>query len=236
MTSRTIGKNTLDRIALVNIDHYQKSELVHFEKFKAYMAHHADSLTCLEFRTHETLGLSPRPQIPVSDLRNMHTLAPNLEKLAMDLDRNGTWPMEVLDAIVEGAPASLKNLTLYLELTSDCKHQQGEIFSYPLSGEDQACSGIDWYRQPILNAETATPLFHRLISKAHEAGKPPLTTVKFRSGYWGRIVEGSGLRLAWPWLKDRQMYNYNGDITCTIELGGGIRSSPRDPSQYYGKH
>ncbi|KAK8130837.1 hypothetical protein PG984_007275 [Apiospora sp. TS-2023a] len=236
----TLGKNTLDRISLINSDQNQESELVHFDKFKAYMAHHMDSLTSLEFRTHETLGLSPRPQIPMSDLRNLHALAPNLEELTMDLHRNGTWPMEVLDAIVEGAPASLKNLTLYLELTSDCRHQQGEVFGYQLNNAPQ-CLGINRYRQPILNAESATLLFNHLVSKAHEAGKPALMTARFRTGYWGRIVEGAGLRLAYPWIQDQQINHRNGDVTCTMlrddgsryELGGGICSSPRDPSKYY---
>ncbi|KAK7931770.1 hypothetical protein PG985_002482 [Apiospora marii] len=237
-----LGKNTLHRIALVNNDPYQESEFVHFDKFKAYMAHHADSLKSLEWRMHETHGTLGLSQIPMSDLRNLHTLAPNLEELTMDLNRNGTWPMEVLDAIVEGAPASLKNLTLYLELTSDCRHQQ-DVFLWGSSDDAQGeCLGIDRYRQPILNAETATPLFNHLIHKAHEAGKPALTTAKFRSGYWGRIVQGGGLILGYPWLEEQQKKNFNGDVTCTMlrddgsryELGGGICSSPRDPSKYYG--
>ncbi|KAK7992071.1 hypothetical protein PG988_000865 [Apiospora saccharicola] len=170
-----VGKNTLDRMALINSDQNQESELVHFDKFKAYMAHHMDSLTSLEFRTHEALGLSPRPQIPISDLRNLNTLAPSLEELTMDLHRNGTWPMEVLDVIVEGASTSLKSLTFYLELTSDCRHQQGEVSGYQLNNAPQ-CFGINRYRQPILNAESAMLLFNHLISKAHEAGKPTMTT------------------------------------------------------------
>lgn len=233
-----LGKNTLHRIALVNNDPYQESESVHFDKFKAYMAHHADSLKSLEWRMHETHGTLGLSQIPLSDLRNLHTLAPNLEELTMDLDRNGTWPMEVLDAIVEGAPASLKNLTLYLELTSDCRHRQDSIIWDSSDDAQEGCMGIDQYRQPILTAETATPLFNHLIRKAHEAGKPALTMAKFRSGYWGRRVDGGGYILDYPWLVDQQINSCNGDVTCTMlrddgsryELGGGICSSPRIPN------
>ncbi|KAK8120191.1 hypothetical protein PG999_004311 [Apiospora kogelbergensis] len=225
-----LGQNTLERISFVTHDllYDIPDKVTSFAETRPWILHHSESLRSLEWRVRETLGISPRPMIPLADLRDMHTLAPNLQELSIDLDPNGTWPWEMLDAIVEGAPASLKNLTMYLQLASDCKHHQGEFgHSSVTNGEvpPRCCTGIDEYRQPALTVRSATAMFEHLMMKTGEVGKPGLTAVTFRSGYWGPRSEGmlggSG------WLESQR----NGNIMCTPMLQGGddrdeLRSGP----------
>ncbi|KAK8098527.1 uncharacterized protein PG998_014013 [Apiospora kogelbergensis] len=226
----SLGQNTLERISFVTHDllYDIPDKVTSFAETRPWILHHSESLRSLEWRVRETLGISPRPMIPLADLRDMHTLAPNLQELSIDLDPNGTWPWEMLDAIVEGAPASLKNLTMYLQLASDCKHHQGEFgHSSVTNGEvpPRCCTWIDEYRQPALTVRSATAMFEHLMMKTGEVGKPGLTAVTFRSGYWGPRSEGmlggSG------WLESQR----NGNIMCTPMLQGGddrdeLRSGP----------
>lgn len=68
---------------------------------------------------------------------------------------------------------TLTNLTLHLNLASNCKphcqwwdHRQDDHHG----GEEAPCEGIDLYEQPLLNTTTATMVFEFLCTE--KVGQP----------------------------------------------------------------
>ncbi|KAI3528354.1 hypothetical protein CSPX01_16276 [Colletotrichum filicis] len=143
---------------------------------------HGRSLTHLEWRTPESLE-SKRPALPSEVMRDLHNLAPNLQSLAIDLNRNGTWPWEDLRALSLGLPAGLTNLTLYLEIASECRRQQGPYD--PVRCED-ACGPVEQLASPLLTATSALQVARFIRHYA----KSPLASINFFAGDWTRPWDG----------------------------------------------
>ncbi|KAK1706332.1 hypothetical protein BDP67DRAFT_582500 [Colletotrichum lupini] len=143
---------------------------------------HGRSLTHLEWRTPESLE-SKRPALPSKVMRDLRNLAPNLQSLTIDLNRNGTWPWEDLRALSLGLPAGLTNLTLYLEIASECRRQQGPYD--PVRCED-ACGPVEQLASPLLTATSALQVARFIRHYA----KSPLASINFFAGDWTRPWDG----------------------------------------------
>ncbi|KAK1519691.1 uncharacterized protein CCOS01_11342 [Colletotrichum costaricense] len=143
---------------------------------------HGRSLTHLEWRTPESLE-SKRPALPSEVMRDLRNLAPNLQSLTIDLNRNGTWPWEDLRALSLGLPAGLTNLTLYLEIASECRRQQGPYD--PVRCED-ACDPVEQLASPLLTATSALQVARFIRHYA----KSPLASINFFAGDWTRPWDG----------------------------------------------
>ncbi|KAK7443668.1 hypothetical protein CaCOL14_012317 [Colletotrichum acutatum] len=172
--------------------------------------HHGRSLTHLEWRTPESLE-SKRPALPREVLRDLRNLAPNLQSLTIDLNRNGTWPWEDLRALALGLPAGLTNLTLYLEIASECRRQQGP---YDAVRCEDTCGPVEQLASPLLTATSALQVARFIRHYA----KNSLTSINFFAGDWARPWDGP---INMPtWLDGRR-----GWIACGTE--GGEREELR---------
>ncbi|KAI3558489.1 hypothetical protein CABS03_08555 [Colletotrichum abscissum] len=176
---------------------------------------HGRSLTHLEWRTPESLE-SKRPALPSEVMRDLRNLAPNLQSLTIDLNRNGTWPWEDLRALSLGLPAGLTNLTLYLEIASECRRQQGPYD--PVRCED-ACGPVEQLASPLLTATSALQVARFIRHYA----KSPLASINFFAGDWTRPWDGP---INVPtWLDGRRSW-----VACGTNGGEdeGLRCSGMD--------
>ncbi|KAK8879978.1 hypothetical protein PGQ11_001272 [Apiospora arundinis] len=218
-----LGKDRLKQIAISTNDGYYNSykdeQLISFDDARPWIEHHAGSLTSLEWRTHKQEDLSNRPMIPLADLRTMRTLAPNLQELSTDVDHNDdVCPWDTLDAIAEGAPTSLNNLTLHLDLSHDCT-PHGTVSDDDVPPPCWCTSIGRQYREPPLTVKSAEAMCNHLVKKADDAGTlPGLTTVVFKSGWWENVSDynlyGGG-----SWLQSKIAQSRNGNVTCTVLRG-----------------
>ncbi|KAK1625119.1 hypothetical protein BDP81DRAFT_397896 [Colletotrichum phormii] len=174
------------------------------------LEHHGRSLTHLEWRTPESLE-SKRPVLPKEVLRDIRNLAPNLQALTIDLNRNGTWPWEDLRAISSGLPSAVTNLTLYLEVASECRRQQGPYDPIRCEG---TCGPAEQLAKPLLTATSALQVA-RFIRHYAESS---LTSINLFAGDWTRTWDGP---INMPtWLDSRRAW-----IACGAE--GGEREELR---------
>lgn len=166
-------RNSLKRLSWTEPDLYDGDGL------RKVLEHHGQTLTSLEWRDAERED-ARRPVFSVEQLRDIAAHAPALESLTIDLNRNGTWPMEELDAVVESFP-KLKNLTIYFELVSDCYRNKESDYERSKTCSEQDCSGWDIFEKPLLDHKEAESLFEHLRKKKIGV---ELDSVTFRAGDW----------------------------------------------------
>lgn len=154
--------------------------------FDRVLKHHGSSLRSLEWRHFDNRHLTARPVLSASHLYHLGTLAPNLEKLTIDMNRNGTWPLESLRAVASSLPKSA-DLTVYFEML-EC---------------DPSCNGMKQFAEPLLNVSEATKMFQFL--RENKRGDE-LATALFRPGDWdpepgGRYYRTEGVNYPTAWAK-----------------------------------
>ncbi|KAK1997671.1 hypothetical protein LX36DRAFT_61411 [Colletotrichum falcatum] len=178
------------------------------------LRHHAQSLKSLEWREPESNYRQRRVMTP-GEIAELGRMAPNLERLTLDVNRNGTWPLEHLEALATSFP-NVVNVTIFLEIASECRRQleSSEGYKGPRwkENEPEACGGIDSMAQPLLDRPGAATLFEFLREK--KAGAD-LTKVVFYAGDWTRPWDGALAEE--QWLDGRQAF-----IVCEALVDDGI--------------
>ncbi|KAF6802998.1 hypothetical protein CSOJ01_11217 [Colletotrichum sojae] len=85
------------------------------------LRHHAASLRSLEWREPEA-DFRQRRVMTADQLAALGSMAPDLRKLTIDMNQNGTWPYEHLEVLATKFP-KLTNATIFMEMTSECRRQ-----------------------------------------------------------------------------------------------------------------
>ena len=94
-----------------------------------------------------------RPMLSTTQIAEMRASCPNLVDLGLDIDRNGTWPVEIFDAIV--SIPTLQSLSLILEIGADLHEHDGGLYSYNPEGLD----GEGPFREPRMSLSASEALF-----------------------------------------------------------------------------
>lgn len=198
-----------------------------------WLRHGGLQLEDLEFRGVESTYRDSREVLPVSHLRAIAASAPNIRRLAIDLDRDdGIWPEEELTVLATEFPA-LESLTLYVEMSSECSQQVDQFMNSQyttqpgyssmedIEVEDQEeaeeeeqsswlCIGDDRFAKPLVNENTVAEVFTLMRRLNVESGRGKLREVNLRSGEWPRSWDGP---LHDPsWLEGRKAW-----AKCWIE-------------------
>ncbi|KAH8894348.1 hypothetical protein GQ53DRAFT_745054 [Thozetella sp. PMI_491] len=134
----------------------------------------------------DELWVYPRPMLSLEQLQQVTSNAPKLQSLVIDMSRNGTWPWEHFETIAASL-LDLKNLTLYLDLASECRHHWH--FEYDIRARcREGCDGVNQYQQPMLNSTTAAKVAEFL--RDYNTGGA-LEQVVLRSGDWSPFWDGA---------------------------------------------
>ncbi|OLN97100.1 hypothetical protein CCHL11_02187 [Colletotrichum chlorophyti] len=166
---------------------------------------HAQSLTSFEWRTEES-PYRQRNALTAEAITELGRMAPNLKKLTLDLNQNGTWPMEQLEALGTNFP-KLTNVTIFFELASECRRQievekQGMRFDDALRlDEVTECNGLAAMAQPRLKSFSARKLFEFL--RGNKVGEE-LDRAVFYAGNWERAWDGPIAE--YGWLEGRRSF------------------------------
>ncbi|KAK1845708.1 hypothetical protein CCHR01_11667 [Colletotrichum chrysophilum] len=169
------------------------------------VGHHARSLARLELREPES-SYHQREVLTAEELASLGDLAPNLQELTIDLNRNGTWPVEELQSVAKHYPR-LKRLTIYLELASE-QRRQHESSAWPRRSTWASDEGedLDNMARPLLNKTTGMELFELL--RKQKVGEE-LVQLKLFAGDWERSHDGPLYTAAW--LEHRKAW-----VTCQV--------------------
>ncbi|KAL2875178.1 hypothetical protein SGCOL_009610 [Colletotrichum sp. CLE4] len=170
------------------------------------LRHHAQSLKSFEWREAES-GTRQRRVMTAEEISEVGRMAPNLESITLDVNRNGTWPVEVFDALATNFP-KVTNITVFLEFASECRRQLGAsmegVYGYDqwkLDLESDCSSGIESMAQPVLDTKQAMKLFYRL--RENKVGDL-MKKVVFYAGDWERPWDGALAES--EWLDGRRTY------------------------------
>jgi hypothetical protein len=158
------------------------------------------SLQHLEFRCNELDCLSFRTNFNISILPEK---APNLVHLAINIPRNGTWPLESLQTIAR--LPKLRSLEIFSNLQSQCQQAMPEIDDSEYRGYLKRhgvdhCIGEDRYQVPLLNGDSAESLFES-VQQAKVGEKLQNMTLKLGNwpDPWRREIWG------YFWITSRKM-------------------------------
>ncbi len=175
------------------------------------LQHHGASLRHLTWYSDE-LNTYPRPMLSLEQLRRLISYAPELQSLVIDMGRDDDWPWEHLQIIAVEMP-KLTDLTLYLDLASECRRQIADTSYSVMDRCRDECNGMEQYQQPLLNNTTAVDVAEFL--RNHNAGGT-LARVTLRSGDWSPSWDGPLYFPDWLEMKKAWMECVLGD-----EAGGG---------------
>lgn len=181
------------------------SDLLDWEKI---ISRHSETLQALSITNYESHNaLNPRPTLSASKIQDLKTSCPKLTHLGLDINRNGTWPYPILDALATFPKIHV--LDLFFELGEDL-HTDEEYTYYwhpPEEADDSA------FRLPRVSSSSALQLFRHLRS-----GKigVELERLVVYVGNWGRKY-GRGLGFH-GWGKGRQER-----FVCDVMDENGIR-------------
>ncbi|KAI8278522.1 hypothetical protein K4K60_006214 [Colletotrichum sp. SAR11_57] len=198
------------------------------------LRHHAESLTSLDWHEPESTYRQRKVMSP-AQLTALGAMLPNLKSLTIDINQNGTWPVDHLEAIATKFP-NLENATIFFEMASECRRQldieksglrrQHEMMVM----EDQSdCSkGTKSNAEPSLGIYSASWPFEYLVKK-NGGGK--LKKMNFYAGSWERGWDGAML-IGEDWLDDRRAFVtcevIEGDGSVVDEVGGGLKVEKQD--------
>ncbi|KAH7402811.1 hypothetical protein BKA66DRAFT_449564 [Pyrenochaeta sp. MPI-SDFR-AT-0127] len=215
---RALSNNTLTHITWVGASKHGD--------LSSILAHQGESLESLEFRCEEISCPSFPAQLDISTLPK---LAPNLKHLAINVPRNGTWPLESLTAIA--SLPHLRTADLYMNIQSPCVHQRPDRYS--MRREEwmendmwNNCKGEDQFHRPFLNESSALELYKLIGSQKAQA----LDEVTFWVGDWSRPWDGP-IYIP-PWIEGRRA-----KFTCKKEGMGEdeVRCEAKGDKEYW-KH
>jgi hypothetical protein len=194
------------------------------------LSRQGQSLQHLEIRTEEVMSVDS-PAYDASELSLLSHMTPNLTNLSINVHRNGTWPIEVFDAIA--SIPSLRTLDLWLDITSECRRQKPD--TYRMSDEfkewvlvNGECDGEDQYQQPFVSEAASLDMFKHL--QDNKVGEP-LKNVTFWVGDWSRAYDGP---LYFPeWLEGKRAKvacgtegKQDGEAWCIVEAGKNYWKRP----------
>ncbi|KAK6845125.1 hypothetical protein PG995_015235 [Apiospora arundinis] len=151
------------------------------------LATQGDSLKTLQWYTTEHWIPMLRPVLSPLQLRELRTSAPNLQSLAIDLNRdNTTWPWDHLEALRDGMPAGLERLTIYFDEMSECRRQHHSVWE--MYG-DEPCPPNEREPHPTLTTETAHEVAAFLLGDVQKASV--LAHISFRTDYEDGLIPDS---------------------------------------------
>ena len=117
---------------------------------------HGSTLDTLEIREWEGDSF-PRLTLSFQELEQISQKCSSLSKLGLDINRNVTWPFELLDALARNK--NLSSLELFFELGMDMHQGQPSYGHYP----DGVNKTTD-FRQPLVTTTSSLDIFKRLRS------------------------------------------------------------------------
>ncbi|KAL0929870.1 uncharacterized protein CTRU02_215079 [Colletotrichum truncatum] len=180
---------------------------------------HAYSLRSLEWREYELLQRQRRV-MTADQLSDLGSMAPNLRSLTFDINQNGTWGWDHLEALATKFP-NLENATIFLEEASECRRQLEQAKQQLMSWremrmiEDKStCQGADSFANPHLSASEARAPFEFLLKENADIDRK-LQKVEFFSGGRERGWDGP-LTVDEDWLQDHQSW-----ALCEVVDGDG---------------
>ena len=117
---------------------------------------HGSTLDALQIRDWEGSNF-PRPTLSLQEIEQISRKCLSLSKLGLDINRNGSWPYELLDALA--ANQNLTSLEIFFELGMELN-------------QDKLDAGYGWhevneapeYRQPLVTEDSSLEIFNRLRS------------------------------------------------------------------------
>jgi hypothetical protein len=146
------------------------------EDLSVILAQQGKSLENFDFHYPE---LQQGPLLPDSpDLSVLPAKTRNLTHLAINIPRNGTWPLETLSTIA--ALPHLQSLDVYLTLQSLCAQQRSSYAEYREYGGEN-CRGEEQYQTPFVDKHGAEEMFGYLKEKKKGV---KLKNVTFYVGDW----------------------------------------------------
>lgn len=164
------------------------------------------SLQHLDIHTVETTHVES-PAYSVTELQPLQDMS-NLTHLALNVPRNGTWPLEMLYTISQ--IPSLRTADFWLDIASTCRKQKRDII-YPWE-QDTECVGEDQFLLPFVNETSALEVFKYL--RANKGGVE-LSNVTFWGGDWSRAWDGPIYQP--PWIEHRRV-----NVVCSIQDKQGL--------------
>jgi hypothetical protein len=195
-------------VALTNftwIDGWNPNELA------TLLDRYRQTLTRLELYSKE---LRRDPVLNTSQLEAICAKAPHLEHLSLSIDRDGSWPWDVLKGLAK--IQSLVSADVWLELAAEHMRGAPERGYWPPGESRQNASE---YREPRLNATTATGVFSYLLKHNDSSN---LRNVTFYIGDWGRAWDGPLRMLRW-------LDGQSGKVECSLYSEHGERKKPNEP-------
>jgi hypothetical protein len=203
-----VPNNTLTHLKIIT---YRNTETA----LPIILSHQGKSLERLEFRRPENVRA---PFLGDFDISLLPKMAPNITHLAVNIPRNGTWPLESL-SIIASLP-QLQSADIYMNIQSSCAQQRGDRRSAPYFKNywdreaywDEHCTGEEQFQQPFVDREGALEMFKYM---REEKTGVALSNVTFYVGDW-RVHEESPGCLGWDWF-DRN----RAKVVCHDEGDGG---------------
>lgn len=148
---------------------------------------HGDSLRSLELREWEP-EWQLRPVLSPYQLRKINQQCPSLTNLSIDINRNGTWPHRILDAV--SSFENVSTLSLNLELGID--QHTDEWFHYAPPWARNITEAA--FRQPVVNNNSSVELIQVPEGQEKGRGVEKIDTDSWGLGqgfWWG--IQGSGV-------------------------------------------
>ena len=152
---------------------------------------HGESLKTLSLHEYESNciyeGNWVRPTLNITQLRHLSHAAPNLEAMALDLQRNGLeWPAAALKAL--STFENLRDLTIRFDLENH--NDMKPVQRCAINRSSGLCT-VPALTQPVLDQTAAREIFREIQSS--QSGKK-LQHLTLYAGDYGR-EEGGGLRV-----------------------------------------
>jgi hypothetical protein len=170
-------------------------------KLRTILAHQGSSLQSLEFRRPEQVH---EPFVADFDISILPSMAPNLSHLAVNVPRNGTWPLDTLRTIA--SLPHLESADIYMNIASECQQQRD-----PPTIDSHDCEGEERFQKPFVGKEGAEEMFAYMRQKKQVLS---FSKVTFRVGDWTRKDDGP---LYSPeWLDGKRV-----KVVCTADGHGG---------------
>jgi hypothetical protein len=170
------------------------------DALRAILSAQGESLQSLEFRSPEA---QRGPFIQDFDLTLLPNMTHSLTHLALNVPRNGTWPLENLSLIAQ--LPQLESLDVYMNIQSLCAQQRVEVdegylfdkYGNPWGGE---CSQEKKYQLPFVDEKGAEEMFRHM--KKEKKGVA-LSNVTFYVGNW-RAPPMQPSCTGEPWFTNRR--------------------------------
>lgn len=143
-----------------------------------------DSLKVLSIHTWDNRdSLRPRPTLSMSQIRHINNMCPHPEYLTLDINRNRTWPTDILDSLAHFQ--QVRKLGLWFEVGINEQLYNDDWDDVPSDGTDRTLD----FRLPRMNASSALTLFRRLRSQKQGV---QLQKVILYLDDWDDFIFGSG--------------------------------------------